>query len=537
MFQISVNGIPLNGNPHAFSKSDCGTMFDEYWRRATPTERFPSDPSCVSSRVVKLWKNRRLEVLVKQRGKWRPAKVIHMVQSNSTPFAPTTNWNCEIEFEKDTLSRTEAKIVRPYKSNVEVEGIAAKFELTRCSISKGGVFSGKYSFRWLDPANPSINVEGIPNCPFCRRGGVIPSDKDKKRQVCGVCMNSRVCKKLGCGHFICSGCWDNWTLSVRKRANLIPPILPSLNRREIVKSRKSLAAEYLKKTKGKSLEDEEEVFLEYFNDIFMPKVISVEECDCCDCLESFRRELLCGPAFFVWMAVNTPPFEYMLEQIDNIKIFEALDECLIERSNVFAKELNEKFGKLREHSMSNTFRELRLCNQHVGEKRLFVNEKAGESCEGKQNYDIAIHYYKRCVKLHDEGYQRDDKSRTISNLGLATKRACKFSDALDLYKEALEIVQSNDTRAKASLSRNVLVCGHEMEKWTGTANEYGDEIKRVSKMVKEYDLKDEYSSDEEILGFWRPPCINFLCTTDSSGEEEEEESEEASRPRKRRKRS
>lgn len=84
---------------------------------------------------------------------------------------------------------------------------------------------GLISLEWLEPASPAIDLDEGATCPMCCsvESSLFANDevRSEKEDECPICLETKTCQVLQCGHCVCGSCWDKWS-----RAGWAIPITP-----------------------------------------------------------------------------------------------------------------------------------------------------------------------------------------------------------------------------------------------------------------------------------------------------------------------
>ena len=233
--------------------SKCGRDFDEYVRRVLDT-RFPYNPRTSTSRsVTNLWSGRSLRLFIAN--EWREGKIVSWTQSTTGPSSRTTEWDVCMQVGMDTFKRgdnvlvdslhfathyngKEGKVMEyledegryKVRKTTENKFLSVKpknlkallsWKVNRMNIEGGGTLLplgernlSLISLEWLEPAFPAIALEEGATCPMCCsvETSLCAADETltEKERECPICLETKTCRMLQCGHEVCSSCWDKW---------------------------------------------------------------------------------------------------------------------------------------------------------------------------------------------------------------------------------------------------------------------------------------------------------------------------------------
>lgn len=192
--------------------SHIGHRFDKYMRKAIET-RF--DPSETASRVISVWKGRRVRVYPYKGAEPADGTIENLTQWVRTPFDTVTNWSVHIKYDDPKIAaflrgKSEyhdkhhedcvcgaSRQTSTRKNKKKGKGRAAEKQTTvvpldpvleqhfcRADPDVGGTFvpchlmeedrtfpddSELVSFSFLSPANPAISLSDGVSCPICRQ--------------------------------------------------------------------------------------------------------------------------------------------------------------------------------------------------------------------------------------------------------------------------------------------------------------------------------------------------------------------------------
>lgn len=111
-------------------------------------------------------------------------------------------------------------------------------------------------------------------------------------------------------------------------------------------------------------------------------------------------------------------------------------------------------------------------------------EQVGDQLEGEERYEEAADWYERAIRLSQASrngkYSTREHSISLSNLGLAQKRAGRLMEALRSYEKACTVHESTD-----DFINNIECLVKEMREWSATAGEYDSVIERVERETAE----------------------------------------------------
>jgi hypothetical protein len=272
-------------------RSKCGEQFDEYVFREF--DLFPWSLVGAGSREVKnLWEGRRLKI--HYNGIWREGKVCRWEQYNPNSTTIETKWSMELQLDTfqvgDDVNITVTGTVvcnddddkggacvmtLPHEKDAKEIAIkpdhtnlpCMKFDVNRINLVGGGTLkvmepddSPLISLEWLEPPSPSIrhNKSILSfDCPCCRSAepilvacGAAPAIMTK--EDCPVCLETKECRVLECGHRVCQSCWN----SCRQTAMYGSLELDDLDAAEVKKERAERYRLYRKKRTRTSASDD-----------------------------------------------------------------------------------------------------------------------------------------------------------------------------------------------------------------------------------------------------------------------------------------
>ena len=107
---------------------------------------------------------------------------------------------------------------------------------------------------------------------------------------------------------------------------------------------------------------------------------------------------------------------------------------------------------------------------HFSIQMLHLTEQIGLKYEERGDYYAAIRWYKKNIEFATSAFDKLDGdngglSNSISNLGLAQKRAGLYQTALETYNHALEL----NPGGQDNLAHNKRMLEEEMDEWKGSS--------------------------------------------------------------------
>jgi hypothetical protein len=277
MFAMMAASMGESMSPKDCQRSECGEQFDEYVFREL--DLFPWSLVGAGSREVNdLWDGRRLKV--HYNGSWREGKVCGWRQFNPDASTTETKWSMKLELDSfevgDVVNMSVsgticnhdkgACVIKvPHEEGAkdvaikpaQVDLPRMKFDVNRINLVGGGTLkvmehedAPLISLEWLEPPSPSIRLNTSIlsfDCPCCRSAEPMlvacGAPALTKKDDCPVCLETKDCQVLECGHGVCQECWS----SCRQTAMYGSIELDDLDAEEVQKERAERYRLYKKK--------------------------------------------------------------------------------------------------------------------------------------------------------------------------------------------------------------------------------------------------------------------------------------------------
>lgn len=460
---------------------------------------------------------------------WREAKIVEWDEYLMGPFAPVAKWSVTIEFtdivegdedddggaggarfdlgdvveiiglENATEHNGKEGLIRKrvdqrYVVQYEDKHVGVKpgnlrrlkqleLNVHRCNVEGGGVLEGfpeRLSFEWIDEASPKIILSEEPwtvTCPSCRK---VTKSSDllgvettaPTTSECPICLEIKECTRLpSCTHNMCTSC----LVKCQKKLDgssffRVEDVTVDLSDEDIASQLEKNSREV---PANRSTPEHVNQICKAFQELG-----ALTEDGEIDGLKQFKQWLLTHPIEF-WCP---SAFLNYLSKCIGVEAAEILFFYMegIRETEKYKRFVEDVMRETKKHDGEQSFR---LCGFFAGGDDLMVDprfhfsiqmlhltEQIGLKYEERGDYYAAIRWYKKNIEFATSAFDKLDGdngglSNSISNLGLAQKRAGLYQTALETYNRALEL----NAGGEDNLAHNKRMLEEEMDEWKGSS--------------------------------------------------------------------
>mmetsp|Transcript_89951 Transcript_89951/g.257267 ORF Transcript_89951/g.257267 Transcript_89951/m.257267 type:complete len:366 (+) Transcript_89951:768-1865(+) len=289
------------------------------------------------------------------------------------------------------------------------------------------------------------------------------------RGECPICLETRDdCVRLTCGHVLCYADWRDWMNTLSH--DLGTEVFNAVAEGEVPAATAELRQASQQEWDDASDSQRNEKVVTWFRGL--EQHASLGEKD------QIRRKLEVAPGHYLLNSAR------MLKRWDVVGNVEGRAQAPIVLLQAFIEAIVKRRAEL--DSITDT-NDRFLLNLSISLGTAF--EIAGQ-------YHTAIPWYKKAVRMIEEGYFDDEPTDTpgiapwhlmlgaLNNLGLALKKGCQLDEALACYSRVIDAPRTVSDPARRHSKDNRKTLMSDMREWTGTALEHDLEDLRAYRKLE-----------------------------------------------------